>query len=127
MKTDTHQLMNSSKPKLLRMKSHLFHSVIVILVFTTFGCSKYTVTTTENNPADIAFKQKVITSLWWGKVNHPQRLVDSCGNAGLDEVKISSNIGYSLLHIVTLGIVHKVKVEWKCHKPCSDIGFKPTP
>ena len=110
------------------MKKYLLQiSLVACFTVATTGCSRYTVTTTENNPADVAFKQKVITSLWWGKINKPQRLVDSCGNAGLDEVKISSNIGYSLLHIFTLGIVHKVKVEWKCHKPCSEIGFKPTP
>ncbi|MFL5741270.1 MAG: hypothetical protein ACJ75B_13690 [Flavisolibacter sp.] len=89
------------------------------------SCSKYTVTTTENNPADVYFKKKVMTSYFWGKVSKPQRLVDSCGDAGIDEVKISSNIGYSLIHIITLGCIHKVKVEWKCHKPCSVIGFQP--
>src|SRR4051812_24162394 len=83
------------------------------------SCSKYTVTTTENNPADVYFKKKVMTSYFWGKVSKPQRLVDSCGNAGLDEIKISSNIGYSLINIITLGCIHKVKVEWKCHKACA--------
>ena len=96
-------------------------------VVMTSGCVHYTITTTENNPADIAYKGKVVKALWWGKINVPQRLVDSCGDAGLDEVKISSNFGYTLLHLITLGIVHKVRVEWKCHKACSQIGFKPTP
>jgi hypothetical protein len=112
-------------------RSALYFFLILCLGLTivvgTSSCVHYTITTTENNPADIAFKKKVVKALWWGKINVPQRLVDSCGDAGLDEVKISSNFGYTLLHLVTLGIVHKVKVEWKCHKACSQIGFKPTP
>jgi hypothetical protein len=98
---------------------------LVMVSITTPGCSKYTVTTTENNPADVAYKKKVLTSLWWGKIDNPQRLADSCGNAGLDEIKISTNIGYSLLHVVTLGFLNKVKVEWKCHQPCTRVGFQP--
>jgi hypothetical protein len=89
------------------------------------GCSKYTITTTEHNPADVYFKKKVIASYFWSKWNYPQRLADSCGDAGLDEIKITTNLGYSLLHVVTLGCVSLVKVEWKCHKPCSPIGFQP--
>lgn len=105
-----------------------FFTFLILLFFLSAGnqsCSKYTVTTTENNPADATFKKTVITSTWWGKVNKPQRLVDSCGNAGLDEVKITTNIGYSLLHIVTLGFLNKMKVEWKCHQPCTRVGFQP--
>ena len=101
--------------------------MIPLLLCTTVspGCAKYTVTTTEYNPADVAYKKKVLTSTWWGKVNKPQRLVDSCGSAGLDEVKIKTNLGQSLLHLVTLGFLNKVTVEWKCHQPCTPVGFQP--
>src|SRR4051812_20938212 len=102
-------------------------SLAVTIITANSSCVHYTITTTESNPADIAYKEKVVKALWWGKINVPQRLVDSCGDAGLDEVKISSNFGYTLLHLLTLGIVHKVKIQWKCHKACSQIGFKPTP
>ena len=102
-----------------------FSFFILVLSPSIQSCSKYTVTTTENNPADVYFKKQVMTAYFWGKINKPQRLADSCGNAGLDEIKISSNLGYSLLNIITLGCIHIVKVEWKCHKTCAEIGFKP--
>ena len=90
------------------------------------GCSKYTVTTSQKDPADVYYKQKIMTSYFWGTVNNPHRAVDStCGSAGLDEVKITTNVGYSLLHVVTLGIVHVVKVQWKCHKPAPVVGYQP--
>ncbi|MDQ6608257.1 MAG: hypothetical protein M3Y85_00330 [Bacteroidota bacterium] len=90
------------------------------------GCSKYTVTTSEKDPADIYYKQKIAASYFWGIVNKPHRVVDTtCGTAALDEVRITTNIGYSLLHVVTLGIVNIVKVEWKCHKPAPVVGFQP--
>ena len=90
------------------------------------GCSKYTVTTSQKDPADVYYKQKIMTSYFWGTVNNPHRAVDStCGSAGLDEVKITTNVGYSLLHVVTLGIVHVMKVKWKCHKPAPVVGYQP--
>ena len=98
----------------------LFNSIIIQ------GCSKYTVTTSQKDPADVYYKQKVMASYFWGTVNNPHRTVDStCGSAGLDEVRITTNLGYSLLHVVTLGIVNVVKVQWKCHKPAPVVGYHP--
>ena len=90
------------------------------------GCSKYTVTTGQRDPADSYYKQRTTTTFFWGLVNKPDRVVDTtCGNAGLDEVRITSHPGYSLLNLVTLGIVHVLKVEWKCRKPAPVVGFQP--
>lgn len=90
------------------------------------SCSKYTVTTSQKDPADIHYKQKIMASYFWGTINNPHRTVDStCGSAGIDEVKITTNFGYSLIHVVTLGIVNIVKVQWKCHKPAPIVGYQP--
>lgn len=90
------------------------------------SCSKYTVTTTGRDPADVQFKKKVAASYFWGIINKPQSIVDTaCGKAGLSEVKFTTNVGYSVLHVVTLGIVNLVRVEWKCQKEEPVIGFQP--
>jgi hypothetical protein len=90
------------------------------------SCSKYTVTTSQKDPADIHYKEKTMASYFWGTVNNPHRTVDStCGSAGLDEVRITTNLGYSIIHVVTLGIVNIVKVQWKCHKPAPIVGHQP--
>lgn len=90
------------------------------------SCSKYTVTTSGRDPADIQFKRRVAASYFWGIINKPQSIADTaCGSAGLSEVKFTTNVGYSLLHIVTLGIVNLVRVEWKCQKEAPVVGFQP--
>jgi len=113
----------------MQKRKLFYYSVCVLLLINSVplqGCSKYSVTTSQKDPADIYFKQKVAASFFWGAVNKPHRVVDStCGSAGLDEVKISTNLAYSLLHVVTLGIVNIVKVQWKCHKPAPVIGYQP--
>ncbi len=46
------------------------------------SCSKYTVITSQKNPADIYYKKKVAASYFWGIINKPQYVVDTaCGIA----------------------------------------------
>lgn len=87
------------------------------------SCSKYTVTTSHRNPADVIYKKTIAKSFLWGIINKPHTITDTtCGRAGLSEVKVSSNIGYSLLHVISLGTVHLVKIECKCQKEGPVIG-----
>lgn len=106
--------------------SYSFCLLLIIYGIPVQSCSKYTVTTSKRDPADIYYKKKVATSYFWGIINKPQNVVDTaCGKTGLSEVKFTTNVGYSLLNIVTLGIVNVVKVEWKCQKEPPVIGFQP--
>src|SRR5215210_6999319 len=94
----------------------IFCFVIAVNAMLLQGCAKYTVTTTQRDPVDVAYKKRIMASYLWGIINNPHRSIDStCGAAGLDEVRITTNVGYSVIHVVTLGIVNIVKVEWKCH------------
>jgi len=104
--------------------SFIFSFSMLFLSMSMQSCSKYIVTTTEN-PADIVYKKKVMVTSFWGARNKPQWIADTCGHAGLAEVKMTTNFGYSLISVVSLGFVNLVKVEWKCHKPCPAIGFQP--
>ena len=90
------------------------------------SCSKYTVTTRYNNTADLVYQKRIATTYLWGIVNKPHTVVDTtCGKCGLSEVKVTSGIGYSLINVVTLGIVHIVKIETKCQKDPPLIGQEP--
>jgi hypothetical protein len=66
------------------------------------------------------------TSLFWGLLNKPQVIhtpnCDSLGVLGVSEVAVKTNFGGALLTVLTLGIYHPVRVEWKCSKPCPKIG-----
>lgn len=113
------------------MKKRLFSGsgfflVLFLYLMPAQSCSKYTVTTSQKDPADIHYKSKVAASYFWGIINKPHFIIDTaCGKAGLSDVKFTTNVGYSLLHIATLGIVNLVKVEWKCQKEAPVIGFQP--
>ena len=112
--------------KKAKLVSCCFYLSLIVFCIPVQSCSKYTLTTSQKNPADIHYKKKVVTSYLWGILNKPQNVIDTaCGKAGLSDVKITSNIGYSLLHVVTLGIVNMVKMEWKCQKEEPVIGFQP--
>jgi hypothetical protein len=100
-----------------------FYFVLIAFCIPSQSCSKYTVTTSYRNPADITYKKRVAASYFWGIINKPHSVVDTtCGRAGLSEVKVTTNFGYSLLNVVSLGIVNLVKVETKCQKEGPVIG-----
>ena len=102
-------------------------SLLILINISTFqSCSKYTVTTSQKNPADIVYKKYHAASYFWGIINKPPTVMDTtCGKGGLSEVKVTSNLGYSIIHVVTLGIVHLIKIECKCQKEPPIIGEQP--
>lgn len=108
-------------------KSHFSRLVryafLLVLVTGLQSCYHYRVLTTISDPAT-EYQQKVVWSYCWGLINNPQNLtVPNCpGTSGLDEVRVTQNIGSLLLTVVSLGIVAPVRIEWKCHKPCPRSG-----
>jgi len=97
--------------------------LIIIIAFTFQSCYHYRVLNTVNDPASVQYHKKVLWSYFWGMVNDPQQyIVPDCDNNGIDEMRITTNFGGSLLTIGTLGIVSPLTVQWKCHKPCQRVG-----
>jgi len=78
---------------------------------------------TKSDPTT-EYEKKVMWSYCWGLINNPQNLVvpNCTENNALDEVQFNTKFTYSLLTIVTLGIVSPVEVKWKCHKPPQRVG-----
>lgn len=113
------------------MKKTFILSTIIYLsiIFCCTGlqsCSRYTVTTSYKNTSDVIYKKQIATSYFWGILNKPSTIIDTtCSKCGLSEVKVTSNIGYSIINVVTLGIVHIVKIETKCQKDPPLIGEQP--
>ena len=67
-------------------------------------------------------------SLAWGLVQEDAS--DSscaCKNNGIKEVTASTNLGYTLLSVVTLGIVVPVDVQYVCGKPPVGAPFPDPP
>jgi hypothetical protein len=106
------------------MKKTILYSIFALICWLPItGCSKYTVAPGYQNTSDVIYKKTVAKSYFWGIINKPHTIKDTtCGKAGLSEVKITSNLGYSVIHVATLGIVHLVKIEYKCQKEPPVIG-----
>jgi hypothetical protein len=121
-----HDMQTLFSARIFKWKSFVFVIMSSCLLFPT-GCATYKITTSQADKADVQPKTAVLTSYFWGGWNKPKiGVVDTtCGTAGLESVKFKTNAGYALLQIFTLGIVHKIKVEYMCQKEGVDIGFNP--
>lgn len=97
--------------------------LIVVIAFTFQSCYHYRVLNTVNDPASVQYHKQVMWSYCWGAINKPKDFtVKDCTSGGIDEVRVTTNFGYSLLTVGTLGIVCPMTVQWKCHKPCQVVG-----
>ncbi|MBN1209751.1 MAG: hypothetical protein JXB05_33185 [Myxococcaceae bacterium] len=88
------------------------------------GCYHYRVTVPEPTPATEP-QRKTVHSLAWGLVNNPQSVsAFTCepSNA-LDEVRVSSHFGYTLITTLTLGFWAPLQVEWRCAKQHEEEGI----
>jgi hypothetical protein len=101
--------------------SYKFWFFLIFVVFVQ-SCYHYRVLSTVSDPSN-EYSKKILWSYCWGLVNNPQQfVVPNCDRDAIDEVRITTNFGYSLITVVTVGILCPVKVEWKCHKPCQRVG-----
>ncbi|NTS43824.1 hypothetical protein HRG84_23280 [Flavisolibacter sp. BT320] len=92
------------------------------------GCYHYRVSTTNNDPST-TYQKKTVSSFFWGLVQKRQNGIDvvaaNCDSLRLnsiDEVRVSTNFGYALITVATLGIWCPMTVAWKCPKPCQREG-----
>jgi hypothetical protein len=86
---------------------------IALALWASTGCYHYRASV----PAAPATEPKSAT-LWsyaWGAVQQNIQ-PENCVANSLQEVTVSSNFGYTLLAVVTLGFVQPAQVEWRCGK-----------
>lgn len=75
---------------------------------------------TEDEPggapaAATEYESETVWALAWGLVQERPD-IDNCEGQGLAEVRVTTNLGYALLTIATLGFASPARVEWKCAK-----------
>lgn len=83
------------------------------------GCYNYRLTPIgpDRQPLRAATEPQQVT-LWsfaWGLAAQPLVQPDCQGN-GTAEVTATTNLGYALLTVATLGIVVPAQLEWRCAK-----------
>jgi hypothetical protein len=81
------------------------------------GCYHYRVTAPDPTPATEP-QRKTVHSLAWGLLSQPQsvRTLECEPSNALDEVRVTSNFGYTVLTALTLGFWSPLQVEWRCAK-----------
>lgn len=84
------------------------------LVWMTSGCYHFRVAPIRSTPADDGHS---VTqhALLWGMVQ-PRAEQPECQGNGAAEVTATTNLGYTLISVVTLGIWMPIEIEWKCAK-----------
>jgi hypothetical protein len=77
------------------------------------GCYHYRVTAPDTARATEP-RSEVLWSLFWGLSQQNIDTRASCQGNPVAEVHTSTNLGFSLLTLATLGIVAPLTVEWVC-------------
>lgn len=89
-------------------------SVLMLASLSLSGCYHYRVAAANSAPADDGHSATK-HALVWGLLEEGTTEPNCQGN-GLAEVEASTNFGFVLLSVVTLGVWVPQKLEWKCAK-----------
>jgi hypothetical protein len=106
-------------------------AIALCLPFSLSGCATYRVR--ANGAAGIPgvdqYEGKVVWSFFWGAIEEIPA-VNRCDELPLAEVRVRSNLGFSLISLATLGIASPMRLDWKCAKPSpagGDLNLIPEP
>ncbi|WP_225414541.1 Bor family protein [Stigmatella hybrida] len=87
------------------------------------GCYHYGVQVPAPAPATEP-QRKTVHSLAWGLLNKPQDVtaITCKPSNALDEVRVTTHFGYTVLTALTLGFWSPLRVEWRCAKRPEEEG-----
>ena len=106
---------------------------LVLLQLGTAGCYRYHLLAPEPDPVVTSCRRTVHT-LAWGLITRdtrsthcegavPDTVASACRQSNaIDQVRVSSNFGFTLLTIVTLGFWSPIELQWHCAKPVEAPG-----
>jgi len=95
-------------------RRHVHLAFLLIILFVSQGCYHYRVTVPQPNPAT-EYEQRTAHVLFWGLLQQDTPASDCVSNA-LDEVVATTNLGYLVISVATLGIWVPMQVKWRCGK-----------
>lgn len=94
-----------------------FGAAMILILVALNGCYHYNVHAPNFDPAT-EYQKKTAHSLFWGLAQKDVSAENCVASHGIDEVRVTTNLGYAIITIATLGIWCPMTVEWKCAKPC---------
>jgi len=97
----------STRPRLLAV-------VLILALWLCPGCYHFRVTAPDPTPAT-EYRHETVHALFWGLIQQDTPATNCVSNA-LDEVKVTTNLGYALVTVATLGIWTPMQVAWRCAK-----------
>ena len=108
-------------------------AALVLLQLGTAGCYRYHLLAPEPDPVVTSCRRTVHT-LAWGLITRdtrsthcegavPDTVASACRQSNaIDQVRVSSNFGFTLLTVVTLGFWSPIELQWHCAKPVEGPG-----
>lgn len=94
--------------------------LVLILLPVQAGCYHYRVIVPEPDPAT-EYERRTVHALFWGLLQTDVPASDCLSNA-MDEVRVTTNFGYLVASVATLGIWVPLDVQWRCAKTPSPDG-----
>ena len=110
-----HSTMQAAK-KLQRPAQNSLRALIITLSVLT-GCYHYRVAVPDPSVAT-EYQRRTTHALFWGLVQENITAADCLSNS-INGVRVTTNLGYALLALVTLGIWMPMEIEWRCGKEAS--------
>lgn len=97
--------------------------VLVACLSMCQGCYHARINTAAYDPST-AYESTTVHTMFWGLMQEDivAANCDALKVKGLDEVRVTTNYGYALITVFTLGIWCPTQIEWKCSKPCQREG-----
>ena len=86
--------------------------IVLAFLLVAEGCYHFRVTAPSPDPAT-EYQSRTVHSFFWGLIQESVPANDCASNA-LDEVTMTTNLGYSVISVVTLGIWMPMNVRWRC-------------
>jgi hypothetical protein len=112
--------------------THLVWTVLLTGLLTSTGCYHFRVT--SKSDSDVLIHSETRHQLLWGLVGSGIELsADSkdparrCDSNSLQEVSVSTNFGFALITVLTLGIWSPATVHWTCAAVPPEEGSLPAP
>ena len=105
-------------------------ALVFFCLLVTSGCYHVRVIVPKPDPST-EYKKQTVQKLAWGALPKKSDIpVSDCrNNTSIDEVRVSSNLGFSVLTVATIGFWSPSQIEWRCSKPHEQPGVihKPKP
>jgi hypothetical protein len=102
---------------LVRIRKGYASLFLCVLVLTLSSCVTTRIITEPdgNNPDNVAYADTTVTAYFWGLLQ-PDDIKPPCDPRAnhLNGVTVKTTFGHYLLMTVTLGIVNKRRVQWRC-------------